>query len=552
METCEWLLKKGRRYHCVPKTVKVTTALDPRYFDELSIATIGKIEMEHDGSNLGNPRRSATKEGRRPPSNFLTSFMSIDTLTPHMMHIRTNSIPLKESACNLLTLRIGLIACTWLCLGFAPSSVSMAATETPIELAEVTSSPNPSEEQTGDPADEPDANLVPVETDVPVNEQAAVGSEPSSRVPRAEDLLTVTPPQHSPNARFTDAFDPPAETAQTVESSGSLAGPNESYNVPIVMDSSVQTHIRYFNTSIHDRFEQWLIRLSRYRPLVENIFTEFHLPSDLVFLSLVESGFNPYAYSRAKATGPWQFMKGTAKVYGLRVDSYVDERRDPIKSTVAAARYLRDLYDLFGAWPLAMAAYNAGEGKVMRALHKAQVESFSDISKTRLIRRETKEYVPRFMAATIIAKNPDRYGFSQEASAPHRFEEVIVTRPLHFHAIANATGVPYEELRLLNPELRRDATPPGDDAYLLKVPFGTKAKVEQLLDRVPTYKFPPLPARARGQLVTTDSSRWYKVRVGDTLEKVSRRFRIPLKTLKARNNLSGQTIRAGDLLTISR
>jgi membrane-bound lytic murein transglycosylase D len=125
------------------------------------------------------------------------------------------------------------------------------------------------------------------------------------------------------------------------------------------------------------------------------------------------------------------------------------------------------LYDLFGAWPLAMAAYNAGEGKVMRALQKAQAESFTDISKTRLIRRETKEYVPRFMAATIIAKNPNRYGFPQEASAPHQFEEVVVTRPLHFHAIANATGVPFSELRLLNPELRRDATPPGDDAYLL-------------------------------------------------------------------------------------
>ena len=186
----------------------------------------------------------------------------------------------------------------------------------------------------------------------------------------------------------------------------------------------------------------------------------------------------------------------------------------------------------------------------MRALHKAQAESFSDISKTRLIRRETKEYVPRFMAATIIAKNPDRYGFAQEASTPHQFEEVIVTRPLHFHAIANATGVPYEELRLLNPELRRDATPPGDDAYLLKVPVGTKRKVEQLLDRVPTYKFPPLPGKA--QFATTGSSRWYKVRVGDTLEKVSRRFRIPLKTLKAKNNLSGQVIRPGDFLSIGR
>lgn len=468
-----------------------------------------------------------------------------------MMHIRTNSTSLKKSASCLLSSGIGLLAFVLLCLGSEPwSSISLAETEIPTLLTEATSSSNSTEEQAVDPADEPDANLVPVETDAPAEEQASAGSETSSHVPRAEDLLTVTPPHNSPTARFTDSFDPPAETAQTVESSTSLAGPNELYNVPIVMDSSVQTHIRYFNTSIRDRFEQWLIRLSRYRPLVENIFTEFHLPSDLVFLSLVESGFNPYAYSRAKATGPWQFMKGTAKVYGLRVDSYVDERRDPIKSTVAAARYLRDLYDLFGAWPLAMAAYNAGEGKVMRALHKAQAESFSDISKTRLIRRETKEYVPRFMAATIIAKNPDRYGFPQEASAPHRFEEVIVTRPLHFHAIANATGVPYEELRLLNPELRRDATPPGDDAYLLKVPVGTKGKVEQLLDRVPTYKFPPLPAKA--QFATTGSSRWYKVRVGDTLEKVSRRFRIPLKTLKAKNNLSGQIIRPGDFLAISR
>ena len=406
---------------------------------------------------------------------------------------------------------------------------------------------NPSDEPAVDPADEPDANMVPVETELPADAQSV--AEPDSRVPRAEDLLTVSPPQQSPASRFADAFDVPAETAQTVLPDGGFTGVGEIYNVPIVIDSSVQSHIRYFNTSIRNRFEQWLVRLSRYRPLVENIFTEFHLPSDLVYLSLVESGFNPYAYSRAKATGPWQFMKGTAKLYGLRVDAYVDERRDPIKSTVAAARYLRDLYDLFGAWPLAMAAYNAGEGKVMRALQKARAESFTDISKTRLIRRETKEYVPRFMAATIIAKNPDRYGFPQEASEPHQFEEVVVTRPLHFHAIANATGVPYTELRLLNPELRRDATPPGDDAYLLKVPVGTKAKVEQLLDRIPTYKFPPM---AKSQLASAGSSRWYKVRVGDTLEKVSRRFRIPLKTLKTRNNLTGPTIRPGDFLVISR
>jgi membrane-bound lytic murein transglycosylase D len=287
--------------------------------------------------------------------------------------------------------------------------------------------------------------------------------------------------------------------------------------------------------------------------LVDSIFSEFQLPSDLIYLSLVESGFNPHAYSRARAAGPWQFMKGTAKVYGLRVDSYVDERRDPVKSTVAAARYLRDLYDLFGTWPLAMAAYNAGEGKVMRALHTAQAESFSDIAKTRLIRRETKEYVPRFMAATIIAKNPDRYGFPQNEIRPHEFDEVIVRRPIHFKAIANLTGISYLQLKVLNPELRRDATPPDDAEYHLKVPVGTKEKVEQLLDRAPTHKFTPLPIPVKGRQFKTEpeSGQWYRVRVGDSLEKIAKRFKISVKALKTHNNLTGPTIKAGSRLVIA-
>ena len=326
------------------------------------------------------------------------------------------------------------------------------------------------------------------------------------------------------------------------------------YNIPIVIDQTVQSHIHFFNTSIRNRFEQWLLRFSRYRPLVENIFAEFDLPSDLVNLSLVESGFNPYAYSRAKATGPWQFMKGTGLIYGLRIDHYVDERRDPIKSTVAAARYLRDLYDLFGTWPLAMAAYNAGEGKVMRALHKAQAESFSEISQTKLIKRETQQYVPRIMAATIIAKNPDQYGFKQDPAPLHEFEEVVVTRSLHFRAISNVTGIPYNELRLLNPELRRDATPPSDAAYHLKVPVGMSAKVLELIERVPTYKFPPLPAIQDRQVrqAKAGSAHLYRVRGGDTLEKISRRFRISIKTLKSHNNLSGPVLKTGELLNIGR
>lgn len=422
-----------------------------------------------------------------------------------------------------------------------------ALSEEPDTLVEEEEADGPQTADTNEPAPESlEAGLPPA-------------TEPTTEVPPAEELLQLTPLSRS-TARFSDLLTPPAEATEDVVGQLEPGHQDIVYNVPIVLDPSVQGHIHYFNTSIRSRFEQWLVRLSRYRPLVHSIFSEFDLPSDLIYLSLVESGFNPYAYSRARATGPWQFMKGTAKLYGLRVDNYVDERRDPIKSTVAAARYLRDLYDLFGTWPLAMAAYNAGEGKVMRALQKAQADSFTDIAKTRLIRRETREYVPRFMAATIIARNPDRYGFPNEDVAPHQFEEVAVGRPIHLKSIANVTGIPYQELRLLNPELKRDATPPDGDHYFLKVPVGTKATVEKLMDRIPTYKFPSIPVKSTrlrathvsGKKPVSDPGRRYQVRVGDSLEKIAKRFGISVKALKANNNLSGALIKAGDLLVISR
>lgn len=155
------------------------------------------------------------------------------------------------------------------------------------------------------------------------------------------------------------------------------------------------------------------------------------------------------------------------------------------------------------------------------------------------------------MAATIIAKNPDRYGFPQNDVSPHQFEEVIVRRPIHFKAIANVTGIPYQELKILNPELRRDATPPDDPEYRLKIPVGTREKVEQLLDRAPTYKFPPLSIKVRQQKSEPDSGRWYRVRVGDSLEKIAKRFNISVKTLKSTNNLTSATIKAGSRLVIA-
>lgn len=321
-------------------------------------------------------------------------------------------------------------------------------------------------------------------------------------------------------------------------------------HIPLVRTPRVERHIRYFQTSKRDHFDQWLSRLNHYKPLVEKIFAQFQLPDDLIFLSLVESGFNPKAYSRARAAGPWQFMKATGKIYGLRVDDYVDERRDPIKSTVAAARYLRDLYDLFGTWPLAMAAYNAGERKIQRALRKARAETFWEIAQTKFIRRETREYVPRFMAAAIIAKHPDQYGFEKAPADIHQFEEVVVSRPLPLRAIAAATEIPYSELHRLNPELRRDVTPPDDPAYHLKVPVGSRATVEPALASIKSWTPTAVLVKAKTHRGARPDR--YRVQMGDSLGKIAKRFRLTIDELKARNNLSGRSIKVGDLLVVGR
>ncbi|MGH7230460.1 MAG: transglycosylase SLT domain-containing protein [Nitrospiraceae bacterium] len=381
---------------------------------------------------------------------------------------------------------------------------------------------------------DPDQDSEIVETESPVLE-----------VPQ-DNLLLSQPIGPTLPWRYADLFKDGGESITEV---AEIPGVAESFdNLPIIHDDKVEGHIRYFHVAIRDRFEQWLVRLAHYKPLVENIFSEFNLPSDLVFLSLVESGFNPHAYSRARATGPWQFMKGTAKLYGLRVDRYVDERRDPIKSTVAAARYLRDLYDLFGTWPLAMAAYNAGEGKVMRALQKARAEDFWEISRTKLIRRETKEYVPRFMAATIIAKNPDQYGFTQDQPVVHQFDEAIINRSIHLKALSAASGLSLVELRRLNPELRLDVTPPDVHEYHLKVPVGAKTAVYDALEKVPTWK--PSVTLIKKVRPGKESGGWYKVRVGDSLWTIAKRLNVTVHELRARNSLANHVIKPGDLLMV--
>lgn len=317
---------------------------------------------------------------------------------------------------------------------------------------------------------------------------------------------------------------------------------NHTYeDIPVIVNPAVERNIDYFQNVIHDRFQEWLTRFYPYRPLIEQIFVEFGLPRELVYLSLVESGFNPRAYSRARAAGPWQFIRSTGRMYGLTVNWYVDERRDPVKSTVAAAGHLRDLYDLFGSWPLALAAYNAGSGKISRAIEKTGTRDFWTIARTRHIRRETRQYVPKFMAAMIIATRPALFGFHAHFQPVHQYEEIRMERPVHLRAVARETGVSFEELRRLNPELRRSVVPPDRDGYYLKIPVGTAGRVEKAKSRMKTWTQPPPPQRT-----------WYRVRRGDSLSVIAHRFGTSVRQLKNLNGLSGTLIRVGQRLRVNR
>ena len=288
-------------------------------------------------------------------------------------------------------------------------------------------------------------------------------------------------------ARFAKVFDQTWEAPQQ-RKAGAYG------TIPLVLNDSVEKNLEYFQYGIHERFQSYLDRFHHYQDLVEPVFHELGLPPELMYLSLVESGFNPRAFSRSRASGPWQFMKGTGRVYGLDVDWYLDERRDPIKSTVAAAHHLRDLYDQFGSWPLALGAYNAGSGKISRAIKKTGTRDFWTIRQSRHIRRETKDYVPRFIAATLIAQNPTAYGFSTPDGDRHEFEEVLITKRVHLSAVTQQTGIPVEELQRLNPELRRSIVPsltgPG---YYLKVPLGMASLVEELHPTLAVWSQPPPP-----------------------------------------------------------
>jgi membrane-bound lytic murein transglycosylase D len=262
--------------------------------------------------------------------------------------------------------------------------------------------------------------------------------------------------------------------------------PRIPYDIPVVYNDMVDDWIRYFQGRGRKYYNRWLERYTKFSPEIKKVLREYKLPEDTIFLAMIESGFSPFALSKSAAGGMWQFIPGTARRYGLKIDFWRDERRDPIKSTRAAAMYLRDLYGYFGSWWLAWAGYNSGEGKIFRALRRYDTDDFWEISETRFLRKETRNYVPKLIAAAVIAKNPSVYGFGDvEYLVKMEYEEVEIPSPTDLRAVASAALADLETIEALNPELRRGCTPPTQPTYLVRVPKGSKERFMAVFGGLP-------------------------------------------------------------------
>jgi len=311
----------------------------------------------------------------------------------------------------------------------------------------------------------------------------------------------------------------------------------EAYDFPVTMNEQVEYYLNFFSNRHRKTFARWLARSSRYLPMIKEEFAKAGLPLDLAYLPMIESGFNTTATSRASAVGAWQFMRATGQDYGLAVNKYVDERRDPVKSTKAAAAYLAKLYKDFDSWHLAVAAYNAGEGRIKKAMKQSDQDDFWEIAKSQYIHPETKLYVPQLIAAIMIAKDPEKYGFTDiEYEDPLEYETVHVPRGTPIKAVAVACNLPDEKILALNRHLHKAITPPTEPDYPLRVPPGTRDLVTQNLPKV--------------RRVTVTEFNIHEVGRGETLTTISKKYKLSKTALLKANNLEHERLSLGQRIRI--
>lgn len=313
------------------------------------------------------------------------------------------------------------------------------------------------------------------------------------------------------------------------------------FDIPLADHPLVDMYIQYFTGRGRDFFSKWLARADRYLPLMQPILAEKGLPLDLVYVAMVESGFSAHAISSAAACGFWQFIRSTGKSYKLTISAWIDERRDFMRSTEAAAEYLHTLYNQFGDWHLAWAGYNAGAGRVWRTLERKHARDFWDLADVKWggLAKETRHYVPKVIAAAIVAKNRVQYGFSQiEPLDPLQYEELEVHDSVELRRMATALQLDLETLQELNPALLHDITPPKT-TYRLRVPKDTKSLAVAWLDQA--------PADERLSYVQ------HKIRRGDTLYGLAARYRSTVPAIRDFNQIRNpRVLGVGKTLIIPR
>ena len=305
-------------------------------------------------------------------------------------------------------------------------------------------------------------------------------------------------------------------------------------HIPLVTNSQVESYIRYFQGKGRKGFNIWLRRYVQYRDIILPILETNDLPEELIVVSMIESGFDPKAVSRATAVGLWQFMYLTGKQYGLERTWYIDERQDIIKSTEAAARYFKDLYREFEDWYLVLAAYNAGPGRVNRAVN---LHETSDYWQLYSLPKDTKNYIPYFLSSAIILKDPKKYGFKIPKAKSFKYDEVVIKKSADLSVIAKSAGTKTSTIKYLNPELRQSATPANED-YILRVPYGAKDKFYNSFNALPETE------RFATQKVE------HRVKKGENLSTIASKYRVLISDLMTINNLKNDRLQIGQRLKI--
>lgn len=362
----------------------------------------------------------------------------------------------------------------------------------------------------------------PVAEEVVEEEEVAAQPEEETTIPEAEQTITE-------EVKELANLDNDWQEGKAADEKEIL------YDFPITVNLQVEYYLDFFQNR-RSTFARWLAQAGRYLPMIEEKLADAGLPRDLAFLPMIESGYNLTACSSAGAAGPWQFMKATAHNLGLKVDEDVDERRDPFKSTDAAIKYLNALYNEFGSWYLAVAAYNAGEGRVRQAISNKGTDNFWQLAQGNTLNIETKRYVPKLIAAIMIARNPGKYGFDDVIPEPPLAYDEIKTPPrTALKAVAVAGDIPIEQLRDLNRQLLRGTTP-NQKGYIIRVPVGKSDLVAQNFSRV------------RASVAT--EFRTHVVSGRDTLGKIARRYNLTKTILRKANNLRGNGVKAGQRLQI--